>query len=251
MNPHSSCFQVPQLTSLVVMGPSESHPYFTVSLNGVKIDHEEAKKANACVQPFVRSPLFTQRIFFSATGITMLNIANASADAVQQRSEFHPWGAIGVEAGTVIADLAAYREKICLRRKTTKVTPEYWFGADSVASSLVGEAAPRTTVRNSDLVEVGDLQYVDEHHKRDLPSCKRYMPSSGKGKKRRDSIGRVISKTKSSVTSPSAARPSFEAALKKSFEVLGTGKSGRNRRNATMFEGDKINKFNCIYADQL
>ena len=112
--------QIFQLTALVVRGPSELHPVFTVSLDGVAIDHEKVKGAVACVQDFVRHPLFTQRNFFSETGISMLNTAVTAADAVQNNARFDPWGAIGVEADPVIADLKSCQEKIVSRRKAVK-----------------------------------------------------------------------------------------------------------------------------------
>ena len=56
---HIRCVQVFQSTTLVVRGPLESHPTFTVSRNGVTIDHEEVKIAVACVQDFVGYLLFT------------------------------------------------------------------------------------------------------------------------------------------------------------------------------------------------
>ena len=146
-------------------GPSELHHVFTVSLNGVAIDHEKVKGAVACVQDFVRHPLFTQRSFFSETGISMLNTAVTAVDAVQNSARFNPWGAIGVEASPVIADLKSCREKISSRRKAMKDTRERWFSAETVASSAVAETAPRKTVRISDVVEVGDVQYVAEHEK--------------------------------------------------------------------------------------
>ena len=67
----------------MVKGPSELHPVFTVSLDGVAIDHEQVTGAVAYVQDFVRHPLITQRSFFSETGISMLNIAVTAADAVR------------------------------------------------------------------------------------------------------------------------------------------------------------------------
>ena len=108
-------------------GPSDLHPVFTVSLNGVSIDHVQVKAAVACVQDFVRHPLFTQRSFFSETGISMLNTAVTAADAVQNKARFDPWGEIGVEAGPVIADLKSCPEKIVSRRKAVKDTRERWF----------------------------------------------------------------------------------------------------------------------------
>ena len=150
--------QIFQLTALVVS--SELHPVFTVSLNGVAIDHEKVRVAVACVQDFVRHTLFTQRNFFSETGISMLNTAVTATDAVQNSARIDPWGAIGVEAGSVLAVLKSCREKFLSRRKAMKDTRERWCSAETVASSAVGETAPRTSVRISDVVEVGDVQYV-------------------------------------------------------------------------------------------
>ena len=59
----------------------------------------------ACVQDFVRHPLFTQRSFFSETGISVLNTAVTAADAARNSSRVYPWGGIDVEAGPVVADL--------------------------------------------------------------------------------------------------------------------------------------------------
>ena len=161
----------------MVKGPSEVHSVFTVSLDGVAVDHEKMKGAVACVQDFVRHPSFTQRSFFSETGIGMLNNA---ADAVRNSARFDPWGAINVEAGPVIIDLKSCREKILSQRKAGRDTRERWFSAETVASSAVGESAPKTTVRISDVVEVGDVQYAAEHEKLGLPCCSRSSPGMGK-----------------------------------------------------------------------
>ena len=176
----------------MMKGPSELHPVFTVSLDGVAIDHEKVKGAVACVQDFVRHPLFTQRSFFSETGISMLNTAVTAADAVRNSDIFDPWGAIDVEAGPVIADLKSCREKILSQRKALKDTWARWFSAETVASSAVGESALRTTVRISHVVEVGDVQYVAELEKLGLPCCSRSSP--GKGKKRQSSVSPGVSK---------------------------------------------------------
>ena len=64
-----------------------------------------------------------------------------------------------------------------------KDTRERWFGAETVASKAVGETAPGTTVRISDVVEVGDVRYVEEHEKLGLPCCSRSASSSGKSKR--------------------------------------------------------------------
>ena len=101
----------------------------------------------------------------------MLNTAVSAADAVRHSSEFDVWGAIGVEVGPVIIDFKSCREKVVLRKKAVKDTPERWFGAKTVASAALVEAAPRMTVRISDVVELGDGQYVEENNKLSPPCC--------------------------------------------------------------------------------
>ena len=124
----------------------------------------------------------------------MLNTAVNASDAVQNSAMFDPWRAIGVEAGPVIADLKSCREKILSQRKAMKDTRERWFSVETVASSAVGESAPRTTVRISDVVEVGHVQYVSEHEKLCLPCCSWSASSPGKSKKRRSPVSPGVTK---------------------------------------------------------
>ena len=149
----------------------------------------------------------------------MLNTAVTAADAVQNSATFDPWGAIGVEASPVKADLKSCPKKFLSQRKAMKDTRERWFSGETVASSVVGETAPRTSVRISDVVEVGDMQYVAEHEKLGPPCCSR--SASNPGKKRRAPMSPGVAKKQFSVASPSASRPSFESALQKSFEKSG------------------------------
>ena len=142
-----------------------------------------------------------------------------------------------MEAGPVNADLKAYREKILSRRKAVKDTRELWFGAKTVASEAIGEAAPRTTVRISDVVAVADVQCFEEHIRLGLPCCSRPVSKAGKSKKRRVPVGPVVWKKQFSVASPSASRSSFEAAPQKCFEKSGARRSGRDRRIAPVFQG--------------
>ena len=165
---HVSCFQVFNFTAHVLRGSSESHPifhHFIVCLDRVAISHEKLHGAVAYVQDFVRHPLFTPRNFFSETVISMLKTVVAAADVVRHSSEFNRRRAFGVEVGPVLADLKLRREKVVLRRKTLKDTRERLFGAETVASSVVGDAAPRTTVRISDVVEMEGGRYIGEHNK--------------------------------------------------------------------------------------
>ena len=65
--------QVFQLTTLVIRGPPTQGEKFTVSLDHVANKKEEVHSVVLCVQDFVRSPLFTQRHFFSLSGLTKLS----------------------------------------------------------------------------------------------------------------------------------------------------------------------------------
>ena len=122
------------------------------------------------------------------------------------------------------------------RRKAVKDTRERCVGAKTVESSAIGEVAPRTTVRISDVDEVGNVQYVEKHNKHSLPCCSRSVLIHGKSRKRRMAVSLVVTK-KLSVESPSVGRPSFKAALEKSFEKSGARRSGRDGRNAPVFHG--------------
>ena len=151
-----------------------------------------------------------------------------------EQFEFDRWGAFEGKASPVIADLKSCREKNESRRKAVKDTWQRWFGAETVASLAVGETAPRTTVRTSDVVKVGDVQYVE---KLGLPCCSRSASIPGRSKKKPLPVSPGVAKKQFSVESPSASCPSFETALEKSFEKSGARRSGRDRRNAPVFEG--------------
>ena len=97
---------------------------------------------------------FTQGNFFSLSGINMLRTAIAAAYAIHNSSVIDPRQAIRIKVGPVNVDLKTCREKVLLSRKSTKDMRERWFGADSVAFSVVVEARPRTTVRLFDVLEV-------------------------------------------------------------------------------------------------
>ena len=100
-------------------------------------------------------------------------------------------------------------------------TRERWFSAETVASSAVSETVPRSTVCISDIVEVGDVQYVEEHEKFGLPCCSRSASSPGRSEKRRAPLSPGGTKKQFSVASLSAGRPSLESVLQKSFEKSG------------------------------
>ena len=190
-----------------------------------------------CAEFYASSTVHAEKLFLR-DWISMLNTAVPAADAVRNSARFDPWGALGVEAGPVMADLMSCPEKILSRRKgkAVKDTRERWFGAETVASSAVRETAPRTTVRISDIFEVRDVQYVEEHKKFSLSCCSRSASSPGKSKKKRVSVSPGVAKKQFSVESRSASRPSFESALEKSFENSGARRSNCDCRKAPVFQ---------------
>ena len=70
---HSCLFQVFQLTALAIRGPVTSGGRFTVNLDRVAIREELVRGVLMFVLDFVRDSVFTQRSFFSETGVAMLS----------------------------------------------------------------------------------------------------------------------------------------------------------------------------------
>ena len=80
------------MTTLFLRDSVEDLPAFTVSSNGVALNHRVVKASIACVQSFVRSPRFTQRYFFSDNGINVvLSVVNA-AGSIRDQSTCKRWG---------------------------------------------------------------------------------------------------------------------------------------------------------------
>ena len=153
-----------------------------------------------------------------------------------------------MQVGPVIADLKSCWEKIVLRRKTVKDTRVRWSGAETVASSTVGEDAPRTTVRISDVVEVGDFQYIEEHNKLDRHCCSRSLSSPAQRKKRRVPVSPVAAKKNSSLLKVRVLFvPHFKLLWRRVLrirvqeEVITIGPMPQSSR------GYMITSFNCIF----
>ena len=118
-------FQVFQLTTLVIRESAMQGEEFTISLDRVAIKKEEVRGVLFCVQDFVRSPHFTQRKFFSETGLTMLSESVALADSITSSPVYAPWSVVeSTSASHVITDLCSCWNWVVLRRRTTKDTSE-------------------------------------------------------------------------------------------------------------------------------
>ena len=73
-----------------------------------------------------------------------------------------------------------------VRRKDDRDTSERWFGVGSVASSAVGESSCQPAVRISNVVEVGQVEYLPQSvSAAQVPSTSFAVKNPGKGKQRK------------------------------------------------------------------
>ena len=225
----------------MIRGSSTQCEDFSISLDRVAINKEEVRGVLLCVQDFVRSPHFTQRNFFSETGLSMLSESVAIADGITSSPVFAPWSVVvSAYATQVISDLCAYWDRVVLRRRTAKDTSEPWYHGGTPRS----ETASRPGVRISDVVEEGRVEYV--------PVGPPALGSPGPSKIRSPSSKRKKKITRSpvklprrfEVSSPPASPPrrslvedaSFASALAASTSRGKSHRSGRDRRAAPVFQ---------------
>ena len=217
---------------------------FTINLDRVAIKKEEVRGVLLCVQDFVRSPHFTQRKFFSETGLSILSESVAIADNITSGPLYAPWSVVAsVSASQVISDLCACWGWVVLRRRTAKdtsETSERWYHGGTPRS----ETASRPGVRISNVVEEGRVEYV--------PVGPPALGSPGPSKIRSPSSKRKRKITRSpvklprrfEVSSPPASPPrrslvedqSFASALAASTSREESRRSGRDRRAAQCFK---------------
>ena len=178
-----------QLTTLFLRESVEDLPAFTVKLAGIGLSRRLVEKSIACIQDFVRSPRFTQRDFFSDNGVNLLVSAVNAAGSMRDQSSCERWANVlpdGYEA--TLADLRKAYDVVVVRRKEARDTSERWFRVRSVESSEVGESSGWAGMRISNVVEVGQVEYLSGSvPARDQPcSSTTVSPGSpGKGKRKR------------------------------------------------------------------
>ena len=149
------------MTALFQRRPAEEIPRFQLNLDRVTIDRRAIDFPLCCVQSFVRDPLFTQRDFVMNNGISMLLSAVNVAGSVCGDSVYDPWAVIFPEGyAAVVSDLQKAYDVVVVRRKEARDTSERWFGVGSVAFSAVGESSGQQVVRISNVVEVGQVEYL-------------------------------------------------------------------------------------------
>ena len=171
------------MTALFQRGPAEEIPRFQLNLDRVTIDYRSIDSAICCVQSFVRDPLFTQRDFFTDSGISML-LSAVNVGSVCEDSVYDPWAVISTEGyAAVVSDLKRAYDVVVVRRKDARDTSERWFGV--VASSAVGESSGQQAVRISNVVEVGQVEYLPQSvSATQVPSTSFAVKNPGKGNRR-------------------------------------------------------------------
>ena len=194
-----------------------------------------------CVQDFVRCPHFTQRNFFSGTGLTMLSESVANADSITSSPIYAPWGVVAsASASQVITDMCACWDRVVLRRRSAKDTSERWYQSGTPRS----ETASRSGVRISDVVEEGRVKYVPVAPPALGPPGPSKIHSSSSKRKRKVNRSPVKFPRRFEVSSPPASPPrrslvedpSFASALAAPVSRRKSRRSGRDCRAAPVFQ---------------
>ena len=237
----SCIFQVCQLTTLVIRWSSTQCEDFTINLDRVALKKEEVRGVLLCVQDFVRSPHFTQRNFFSETGLTMLSESVAIADSITASPVYAPWCVVeSASASQVIADMCTCWNRVLLRRRTAKDTSERWYHGGSPPS----ETASRPGVRISDVVEEGRVEYVPVAPPALGPAGPSKISSPSSKRTRKITRSPVKLPQRFVISSPPVTPPrrslvedpSFASALAGSTSRGKFRPSGRDRRAAPVFQ---------------
>ena len=161
---------------------------------------------------------------------------------------YDPWVVISHEGyAAVVADLKRAYDVVVVRRKHARDTSERWFGVASVASSVVGESSGQQAVRISNVVEVGQVEYLPQSVSSvPVPGTSFGVKSPGKGKQKKSdtpaksAIKRRFEFDDESVVLPKGRGvyfddPNFAIALRDEDKTVSSRRSGRSRRAAPVF----------------
>ena len=208
------------------------------------ICEEEVHSAILCVQDFVRNPHFTQRNFFSDSGIAMLVESAAISDRITHNAVFELWSHVETTSRSqVVADVCGCVNEALDRRRMVKDSQEQWYAVGGIRPSSE-DSTSRSGVRISNIVEEGRVEYVPVHVPFPItPGPSNLRVSSGKSKKR--SVSRSTMKRRFEVSSPPRASQqhrivedlSFSAALDHQQSCKKSRRSEGKRRAAPVFQG--------------
>ena len=208
------------------------------------ICEDEVQSAILCVQDFVRSPHFTQRSFFSDSGIAMLTESAAICERITHSAVFEPWSEVeSTSRSQVVADVCGCASEALDRRRMVKDSREQWYAVGGIRPSS-DDSTSRSGVRISNVVEEGRVEYVPVRApSASIPRSSNLRVSSGKSRKR--SVSRSPVKRRFDVASPPPASQqnhivedlSFSAALDRQESCKKSRRSERKRRAAPVFQG--------------
>ena len=237
------------MTALFQRGPAEETPRFHLNFDRVTIDPRFIDSAICCVQCFVRDSLFAQRDFFTDNGISMLFSAVNVAGSVCEDSVYDPLAVISAEGyAAVVAELKRAYDVVVVRRKDARDTSERWFGVMGVESSVVGESSGQQAVRISNVVEVGQVEYLPQSVSTlQVPNTSFGTKSPGKGKQKKSetpsktAVKRRLKFDDESVVLPKGRGvyfddPNIAIALRDEDKTVSSRRSGCSCRAAPVFQ---------------
>ena len=153
-------FQVFQQTALFVAGPGASGEKFIIILEHVITCGDEVRGALLRVQDFVGSPHFTQRNFFSNSGIAMLAESAAICESNTLFAVFETWSYVETAScAQLVARVCACVNQAVDRRRAVKDSQEHWYAVSGIRPSSE-DSASRSGVKISNIVEEGQVESV-------------------------------------------------------------------------------------------
>ena len=103
----------------------------------------------------MRSPHFTQRSFFSDSGIAVLTESASMSDQITHSAVFEPWSHVETTSRSqVVGDVCGCVSAALDRRRLVKDTQEQWYAVGGIRASSENSAS-RSGVRISNMVEGG------------------------------------------------------------------------------------------------
>ena len=191
------------------------------------MSREAVEEVIASVQDFVRDSSFTQKKFFSDSGVAMLKDAVVSDGWVIVSKECNRWS-VFEDGGNqqVVSDLQSCQEKVVWLRKASRDTSKRLFEARSAGPPATGTTSRLSGVRISNIVVEGQVEYVA-------------VPEPAASSSRSVKSPVIGSKRKTSVSSGPMCRKHFEVTSpRKSYvdnrcfsDALDRGASESRRRS--------------------
>ena len=188
-------------------------------------------------------PHFTQRSFFSDSGIAMLTESAAISDRIKHSAVFQPWSHVETTSRSqVVADVCGCVSEALDRRRMSKDSQDQWYAVGGIRPSSDGSTS-RSGVRISNVVEEGRVEYVlVRARSTSVPGPSNLRVSSGKLRKK--SITRSPVKRRFEISSPPPRSQqhrlvedvSFSAALDRQQSCKKSRRSERKRRAAPVFQ---------------